>query len=540
MTTTALPPPVDPAGGPVTGNPAAAGRPPTLPAGAAALVGQVRGTGPAFTATSPLTGARTVDVPSSTPADVDGAFADARAAQRPWAGLPVARRAAVLLRLHDLVLDRQAEGLDLVQLEAGKARRHAVEEVLDVAINARYHARTAARLLRPRRRAGALPVLTRTRELRFPVGVVGVVSPWNYPLSLAASEVLPALAAGNAVVHRPDPATMLSALWLRALAVEAGLPPALWQVVAGEGADVGPLVTGRADLVCFTGSTRVGREVAAQAARRLVPSSLELGGKNPLLVLDDADLDRAVEGTIRACFASAGQLCVSAERVYVADRLHDEFLRRFVARTGTLRLGVGGDFEADLGSLASTRQLDTVTAHVADAVEQGATLHTGGRHRPDIGPYVFEPAVLTGVTPGMRMHAEETFGPVVAVHRFDTDDEAVALANDTAYGLNASVFSGSGARGEAVAARIDAGAVNVNDGYSAVWGSVDAPMGGWKDSGLGGRHGADGLLRFTRVKTVARQRGLDLAPAYHRPGAHSVTWTRRMTTALRLLRRTGR
>ncbi|WP_326564658.1 succinic semialdehyde dehydrogenase [Micromonospora peucetia] len=539
MTTTALPPHADPAGGPVTGNPTAAGRPPTLPAGAAALVEQVRGTGPAFTATSPLTGARTVDVPSSTPADVDGAFADARAAQRSWAGLPVARRAAVLLRLHDLVLDRQAEGLDLVQLEAGKARRHAVEEVLDVAINARYHARAAARLLRPRRRAGALPVLTRTRELRFPVGVVGVVSPWNYPLSLAASEVLPALAAGNAVVHRPDPATMLSALWLRSLAVEAGLPPALWQVVAGDGADVGPLVTGRADLVCFTGSTRVGREVAAQAARRLVPSSLELGGKNPLLVLDDADLDRAVEGAIRACFASAGQLCVSAERVYVADRLHDEFLRRFVARTGTLRLGVGGDFEADLGSLASARQLDTVTAHVADAVERGATLHTGGRHRPDIGPYVFEPAVLTGVTPGMRMHAEETFGPVVAVHRFDTDDEAVALANDTAYGLNASVFSRSGARGEAVAARIDAGAVNVNDGYSAVWGSVDAPMGGWKDSGLGGRHGADGLLRFTRVKTVARQRGLDLAPAYHRPGAQSAAWTRRMTAALRLLRRTG-
>ncbi|MCM0678735.1 succinic semialdehyde dehydrogenase [Micromonospora phytophila] len=527
--------PVDP-----VGNPVAEGQPPALPAGAAGLVAQVRGTGPAFTATSPLTGTPTVDVPSSTPADVDRTFADARAAQRPWAGLPVSRRAAVLLRLHDLVLDRQAEGLDLIQLEAGKARRHAVEEVLDVAINARYYARTAARLLRPRRRAGALPVLTRVHELRFPVGVVGVVSPWNYPLSLAAAEVLPALMAGNAVVHRPDPATMLSALWVRALAVEAGLPPALWQVVAGEGADVGPLVTQRADLVCFTGSTRVGREVAAQAARRLVPASLELGGKNPLLVLDDADVDRAVEGAIRACFASAGQLCVSVERVYVADRLHDEFLRRFVARTATLRLGVGGDFGADLGSLASARQLDTVTAHVADAVGRGATLHTGGRHRPDIGPYVVEPAVLTGVVPGMRMYAEETFGPVVAVYRFGTDNEAVTLANDTAYGLNASVFSGSGARGEAVAARIDAGGVNVNDGYGAVWGSIDAPMGGWKDSGLGGRHGADGLLRFTRVKTVARQRGQDLAPAYHRPGAQSAAWTRRMTAALRLLRRTGR
>lgn len=534
MTATALP---EQAG--VAGNPAVGGRPPALPGFAADLAAQVRGTGPAFGPHSPLTGERTVDVPSSTAADVAAAFADATVAQRAWAQTPVRRRAAILLRLHDLILGRQGEGLDLIQLEAGKARRHAVEEVLDAAINARYYARSAARLLRPRRRAGALPVLTRARELRFPVGVVGVISPWNYPLSLAGSEVLPALMAGNAVVHRPDPATTLTALWVRALAVEAGLPAALWQVVAGEGATVGPLITERADQVCFTGSTRVGREVAAAAAHRLVPASLELGGKNPLLVLDDADLDRAVEGAIRACFASAGQLCVSVERIYVADRLHDEFLRRFVARTAALRLGVGGDFDADLGSLASARQLDTVAAHVTDAVERGATLHTGGRHRPDIGPYVVEPAVLTGVAPGMRVYAEETFGPVVAVYRFGTDDEAVALANDTAYGLNAAVFSGSGRRGEAVAARIEAGSVNVNDGYSAVWGSIDAPMGGWKDSGLGGRHGADGLLRFTRAKTVARQRGLDLAPAYHRPGAESAAFTRRMTAALRLLRRTG-
>lgn len=523
-----------------SGSPASAGRPPALPATAGSLVAQVRGTGPAFTATSPLTGAPTVDVPSSSATDVAAAFADAAGAQRAWAATPVGRRTAVLLRLHDLILDRQDEALDLIQLEAGKARRHAVEEVLDAAINARYYARTAGRVLRRRRRSGALPVLTRAHELRFPLGVVGVISPWNYPLSLATSEVIPALMAGNAVVHRPDPATMLTALWVRALAIKAGLPAALWQIVAGEGATVGPLLVERADQLCFTGSSRVGREVAAQAAHRLVPASLELGGKNPLLVLDDVDLDRAVEGAIRACFASAGQLCVSIERVYVADRLHDEFLRRFVARTATLRLGVGGDFEADLGSLASARQLDTVSAHVADAIERGATLHTGGRHRPDIGPFVYEPAVLTGVTPGMRMYAEETFGPVVAVYRFATVDEAVKLANDTAYGLNASVFSGSGSRGEAVAARIDAGSVNVNDGYSAVWGSIDAAMGGWKDSGLGGRHGAEGLLRFTRVKTVARQRGLNLAPAYHRPGARSAAWTRRMTTALRLLRHAGR
>ncbi|MFX0591370.1 succinic semialdehyde dehydrogenase [Melissospora conviva] len=524
---------------PPTGNPAAPGTPPALPAFAADLATGVCGTAAPLHPTSPLTGEPTVLMPGSNASDVEAAFTAAKAAQRDWADTPVSRRAAIMLRLHDLILDRQAEGLDLVQLEAGKARRHAVEEVLDCAINARYYARTAAKALRAHRRGGALPVLTRTRELRFPIGVVGVISPWNYPLALATAEVIPALMAGNAVVHRPDPAGMLSALWVRSLAIEAGLPAEAWQVVCGEGTLIGPLITGLADQVSFTGSTRVGREVAAEAARRLVPASLELGGKNPLVVLDDTDLEKAVEGAIRGCFASAGQLCMSIERIYVPQSRYDEFLARFVERTAALRLGIGGDFDADMGSLASARQLDTVTAHLTEAVAAGATVQTGGRHRPDIGPFVFEPTIVTGVTPGMRMFAEETFGPVVAVYPYADVEEAVRLANDSAYGLNAAVFSSDNRRGEAVAARIEAGAVNVNDGYAAAWGSIDAPSGGWKSSGLGGRHGVDGLLRFTRVKTVALQRGMDLAPRYQRPGTESAAWLKRMTFALRLLRRSG-
>ncbi len=521
------------------GNPVAPGTPPRLPAVAATVTRWVHGTGERVTTTSPLTGQPLADLVTSTAADVADAYATARRAQRDWAARPVAERARVLLRFHDLVLRRQHEALDLIQLEAGKARRHALEEVLDTAVNARYYARTAARTLRPRRRAGALPGLTRTRELRFPQGVVGVISPWNYPLALATSEVAPALVAGNAVVHRPDTATALTALWARQLAHEAGLPAGVWQVVLGDGPVIGTEVVRHADHVCFTGSTRVGRIVAAQAGERLVAASLELGGKNPLIVLDDVDVDRAVEGAIRASFASAGQLCMSTERLYVHRDVHDAFVERFVARTATLRLGVTGDFGADLGSLASARQLATVTGHVRDAVAGGATVLTGGRARPDIGPFVYEPTVLTGVRPGMLVHDEETFGPVVAVHRVESEDEAVRLANDTHYGLNASVWSGDGRRGERVAARIDAGSVNVNDGFAAVWGSVDAPMGGWGDSGLGGRHGAAGLLRFTEPKTVARQRLVPLAPAYHAPAARTAAWGVRMTRALQLVRRIG-
>lgn len=463
---------------------------------------------------TPFTGKRLAELPESTPEDVAEAFARARAAQTAWAAWPVRRRAAVLLRFHDLVLERQAEVLDLIQLETGKARLHAHEEIQAVAIAARHYGVKAPVYLGPKRRTGAVPVLTKVTELRQPRGVVGQIAPWNYPLELSVGDALPAFAAGNAVVMKPDTETALTALWARDLLVEAGLPPEVFQVVLGEGPVVGPEVVQHADYVSFTGSTRTGREVARGAAARLVGVSLELGGKNPMLVLRDADVEKAAAGAVRACFSSAGQLCISIERLYVHESIADAFLERFVARTKAMRLGTSLAYGADMGSLVGERQLEAVTRHVDEAVAKGAAVLAGGVARPDIGPLFYEPTILEGVDASMAVCAEETFGPVVSVYRFTDEDEVIARANDTAYGLNASVWTKDARRGLAVAARLRAGTVNVNEGYGAAYGSVQAPMGGMKDSGLGRRHGSDGILKYTEAQTVAQQRVMPLAPAF--------------------------
>ena len=298
------------------------------------------------------------------------------------------------------MLERRDELLDLLQLEGGKTRRHAFEEVLDAAMVSRYYARSAKSHLRPRKRRGAFPVLTATREYHHPVGVVGIISPWNYPLTLSISDAIPALAAGNAVVIKADSQTPFSALWGAALLEEAGLPADLLQVVTGSGS------------------------VAGQAAERLIPSSMELGGKNAMIVLEDAPLKRGLEGAERALFSNAGQLCISVERLLVHEAIADEFIARLVDRVRSMRLGSSLGYDDDMGSLISQDQLDTVREHVDDAVEKGATVLAGGRHRPDVGPYFYEPTLLDDVRDGMTLFADETFGPVVTVSRFSSEDEA--------------------------------------------------------------------------------------------------------------------
>lgn len=453
--------------------------------------------------TSPLTGEVIGEVPLGTAADVQAAMAECRRVQRRWALTPVKDRAAVLLRYHDLVLDHQDELLDLIQAENGKARVWAFEEIMDQAITARYYARLAPRALRPTPRLTAMPGLINTKEHHVPKGIVGVISPWNYPLVLSTSDALAALVAGNGIVIKPDSQTPFTALRAFELLQEAGLPEGLVQIVTGPGTEVGSAIIDNADYVMFTGSTETGRAIAQQAARRLVGFSAELGGKNPMIVTSDVELDRAVETATMGCFANTGQLCISIERIYVDQTIASAFTNRMAARVNALTLGAQQEYGPEVGALASKAQLDKMREHIDDAVAKGARVVAGGNPRPDLGPFFHEPTVLAEVTPEMTVHREETFGPLVSIYPVQSVDEAIELANDTDYGLNSSVLCGDVKKGKAIAARLMSGTVNVNDGYSSGWASIDAPMGGMKTSGVGRRHGREGLLKYTEPQTIA-------------------------------------
>jgi acyl-CoA reductase-like NAD-dependent aldehyde dehydrogenase len=494
-------------------------------------------TGRTVTSYAPSTGQPLAVVPQSSTEDVAEAFRRARRAQQAWQRVSLDDRAAMLLRLHDIVLDRQDEIIDLICWESGKARKHAFDEPLHIALTARYYARTAHRHLDTERRIGVIPVLTRAEVNHVPKGVVGIISPWNYPFTMALCDGLPALLAGNAVVTKPDAQTMLTALLAAQLLEEAGFPRDLWTVVAGPGRELGTPMIERADYVCFTGSTATGKLIAKQCADRLIGCSLELGGKNPILVLRDADLDKAAEGAVRACFSNAGQLCVSTERMFVADQVYDRFKEKFVERTRAMRLDAGIGWGSDMGSLISQDQLDTVTAHVADAVEKGATVLTGGRARPDLGPYFYEPTILEGVTPEMTCFGEETFGPVISLYRFHDEADAVARANDGHYGLNASIYSRDVKRARVIARYVKCGTVNINEAFGATFASIDAPMGGMRQSGQGRRQGAEGILRYTETQSVASQALLRFSPQL---GMSDEQYAKVMTLSLRVMNKLGR
>jgi succinate-semialdehyde dehydrogenase/glutarate-semialdehyde dehydrogenase len=320
-------------------------------------------------------------------------------------------------------------------------------------------------------------------------------------------EVLPSLMAGNAVVQKSDNQTTLTALKARQMAIKAGLNPALWTVVAGDGATVGNALTDNADYIAFTGSAATGRLVGARAAARLIPFSLELGGKNPLIVLSSADLGEAAEALIGGAFGSAGQLCVSIERAYVPNDLKTEFQDILAKKVNELKLGSSKDFSMDIGTLTGANQLARVSGFVDDAVSKGAKVLAGAKKLPELGPFYYSPTIVTDVDPSMNMFANEVFGPVVAVYGYDTIDEAVELANNTTEGLNASVI-GNPREAKKVAERIMAGTVNINEGFRATFASLDTPMGGMKNSGLGRRNGIDGILKYTESQAIGLHRGL--------------------------------
>ena len=485
--------------------------------------------------TEVYTGEVITALPQSTPADIETAFARAREAQRAWSQWPLKKRLKVFKQFHKLVLEHNETIVDLIQAESGKARRMAFDETCDVPMVTSHYLKRAPKLLAPVKRGGPVPVVSTSTEIRQPKGVVGIIAPWNFPFATGLSDAIPALMAGNGVVLKPDNKTALSPLYGVSLLYEAGLPKDLFQVVCGEGPDVGPTLIDNANYVMFTGSTDTGRFIGQRAGQNLIGACLELGGKNPMIVLPDANLDEVVTGALFGVFGNTGQICMHIERMYIHDSIYDQFRDRFVEATKALKLSAAYDFEPEVGSLVSVDHKDRVASHVADAVEKGATVLAGGRERPDLGPAFYEPTILEDVTQDMLAGSCETFGPVVALHRYSTVDEAVALANDTDYGLNASVWGTDLKAAAAVGERIESGNINVNDPLAAAYASKGTPSGGVKQSGVGARHGDQGLLKYTDSINLAVLKKQVLAAPSDKPFEEHVEQTLKGLAVMRKL-----
>ncbi len=454
-----------------------------------------------LTVTCPADGRVVGSIVDMDSAAVRQRLARLREAQVGWEKIGPRARARWLSWWREWLLDHQQSLADVLQSETAKPRAEAGLEPLLAADMINYFAGHAVEFLRDgaRRPHGPLGLTKRLMTVYRPYPVVGVITPWNFPLAMPVMDAAPALVAGAAVALKPSEVTPLSALELQRGWAEIGAP-AVFDVLTG-GSNAGAAVVDHADFIQFTGSTRTGRVIAARAASRLIPYSLELGGKDPAIVLADADIDRAVEGVMWGGLFNAGQVCVSIERVYVEAPIYNEFVTRLAERMRELRQGPDDrDCRFDIGPLATPAQRDIVAHHVADAIERGATAAVGGA--PGVSGTFFEPTVLVDVDHSMACMREETFGPTIPVMKVGDADEAIHLANQSNYGLSATIWTANVARGVELARRLEAGAVNVNDAMSNLF-NFTLPHSGWKESGVGARFGgADGVRKYTRQQAI--------------------------------------
>lgn len=462
-----------------------------------------KSSGAELISSNPATGEEIGRAPLTMPEDVARAVGRAREAQSDWSKKSFRERGRLIMKARKIVLQEMEEIALLISRETGKPVAEAISMELAPTLDLmQYFARKAASMLSPRRiSVGLYALLGRSSyEIYKPLGVIGIVSPWNFPWATPLDEIVMALLAGNTVVLKPSELTPLTGLKIRDVFTRAGIAAGVLQVVTGDGSTGAALVGAGVDKIMFTGSVATGKRVAEAAAKYLTPVVLELGGKDPMIVLDDANISNAARGAVWGAFANSGQACASVERCYVHESIAERFIAEVVKETKRLRQSVGIE-TCDLGSMTSERQLLAVQRHVDEAIDKGATALTGGDRLADSSAPFFPPTVLVNVNHEMDVMLDETFGPVLPIMTFKTDEEAVRLANDSVYGLTASIWTGSIARGKRLAERIDAGTVMVNE-VLYTHGIASTPWGGVKQSGLGRTHGRAGLLELVSARHI--------------------------------------
>lgn len=472
-----------------------------------------------FSVADPVTGQKLAEYPLFGPDEVDTAVAEAKEAFPTWSSLPFGHRGRIFRRAAALLAERADRVAEVISRETGKPKLDAlVAEIFPTCDLLRFYSRNAQRFLRPVRAKGN-PVLPGRRAYYTfePRGVVAVVAPWNYPFTLASGPTISALAAGNAVVLKPSSQTTASGKVFKQILLDAGLPSQVLQIVTGSGSITGKALieNPRIDMIVFTGSTAVGLEVSQAAAKNLVPTVLELGGKDAMIVTAKADLDRAAHAAVWGAFFNSGQTCTGVEFCFVEKRCYDTFLSKVLEITRHL---MSGTFPGQIGSMTMESQLRVVEEQIEDAVSKGAIVHAGGKRASDAEGFFFEPTVLTGIRPEMKIWREETFGPVLPIVSYETPEEALAMANSTSYGLSGSVFSADLDEARWFASRMITGSVNIND-CLVTFAFPSLPFGGVKKSGVGFYHGKEGLRSFCRIKAVTEFKGYYPREFFHYPVA---------------------